>query len=1191
MKRTFSSLGLILLACLVVVAPVLADDYLEGLQPDQKINGFTTLNVYENSAGKAMGARFVSDKYGFLIDVMQIQSVPQAFYWVKTPPTSSMGEPHACEHLLLGKGNRGRYVSALEDMALGNSSAYTTQQWTVYHFNTTAGEDTFYELFEAKLAALLNPNFEDEEILREVCHIGVNVDQETGELSLDEKGTVYTEMVSAFEQPYYSTWGQVYKMIYGKEHPLGYTSGGNPDVMRAMVPDDMWKFHKDFYRLSNMGVIVSIPSEITIPSYLNRMDEMLARCQNFEDSSEFVGIGAFDFPEPHPEPVGTTKLATYPSERQEDPGYLLYCWWSDLELGCNERFMLDLFLQTFSSGQTSNLYNLFINSQTRRIDLGGNTVYGGSDNDLGTTVYFGLEGIGNSNVSRIMLDSVGSMIVAAMRHVRDLEDGSEALREFNDRARNRLTQQKRQADNFLNSPPTFGFRGGPGGAWQYALLDLECETSFRKSLVGKERFAFAEELLSGNKNIWKERIDSWGMLTVPPYALGATPSTDIIAKNAVAKEARIAGYLNDFKKKYGTEDDQQAIASYQEEFDAKTAELEALGNDDKLPGFVDNPPMTLDDQLDWQTITLPGGVQMVASTFENMTASQVGLGLRLNVIPESLLVYVPLLPSILTNIGVIRDGQVITYDQMTERLRQEVLGLNANFSTGYTTERVELFLTGRGNNLDELKSAIGWMDAALFSPYLSADNLPRMLDLIDQSMFNLRDVTNGHEENWVGDPANAYRFQHNPLFLSTSSFMTKIHHLQRLKWMLTDPGDEQQREELAGFMTALAAAGKGKDREALVGMLSELTDAEGSESDGASSAIKESYLALSESSRKIAGEIAGVLRSSLDDIPDAHLAVDWMYLCTETRADLLVSPSEAIAEISHILDLIRKADVARMYMVSNTADREATMRMIGGLVGRLDSEHASVTQDYGSTDRIAARLQEREPSATDPLYVGLAYEGTRNGILQFTARQAGCYDTTSASVLKCLSGKLYGGGGPHGLFMNTWAAGLAYSNGYGYNPGSGRCSYYAERCPDVAVTMRFVVDLLKNAKDDPGLADYTIAQVFGGSRAASRYEQRGAAMAADLTDGFTPEMVRAFRQRVLDLKASENLYGKLKARMEESYGPVLIGYGAPLSESKDGNFFLIGPETQFELLEDLIEQAESKQTVYRLYPRDYWLAM
>ncbi len=1184
MKQVLHTLTLAMLVVVLVSSTLLADDYLEGLQPGQIVHGFKTVNLYDNNSGKALGARFISEKYGFIVDLMQIQSVPQAFYWVKTPITSSKGEPHACEHLLLGKGNRGRYVAALEDMALGSSSAYTSQATTCYHFNTVAGEDTFYKIFEAKLQALLHPDFTDEEIRREVCHIGVTVNPQDSSLSLEEKGTVYTEMVSAFERPWYYTWSVLNKLIYGDKHPLSMISGGDPDVMRGMTPADMWKFHQENYHLANMGAICSIPSEITVESFLTRMDEILGRCQKNADSSALMGIGAFDFPPPTPAPVGTSRMVTYPSSRPEDPGYFLYAWPNDLNLDYKQEAMLSLFLQTFAGGETSDLYNLFINSQTRKIDLGGNSVYGGYDSDLGISVYFGLDGVDNSRVTETMVDSVRALIISAVQRIHDLPDGSEALAEFNRRAGSRLEQERKQTENNLNQPPMFGFRSGPAGAWLNILKELEKEPGFHKSLMFKSRFTYADSLLNLDKNIWKDFIDQWRLLTVVPYSVGVTPSPDITKAKEEAKQARLAAYEKDFEDKYDVENAQLAIARYKEDFDAKTAELEELASHDKLPGFIENPPMTLDDQLNYEIIDLPGDIPFVASTFENMTSSRIGLALRMESVPESLLVYVPFLPSALTDIGVTKEGELVRYDEMQERLRHDVLNLSSYFTSGRQGARVELVLSGDGGNTEELNNALAWMDAALYSPYLSVENIPRMLDLIDQALVSLRNRTQNSEEYWVSIPAYAYRTQKNPLAMSTDCFFTQVHHYQRLRWQLTDPGDEDQRQQLGGFIDLLFEQGQGKSREELTTLLSRYESAE-------ALADIPGMAAFNNDSRNIVVEIARAFKVSLDDIPEASLAHDWAYLCRETKADLMVTPATAIAGIRHVLDLVRRQANARMYMISNSRDRQAALATIRQFVEKLDPSAPADRQEYAPIDRITQRLAEREPGIEAPVYVGLVHDGSQNGVLVFTAKVAGEYDTSETATLNCLAGRLYSGGGPHGLFMHTWAAGLAYSNGYGYSDASGRASYYAERCPDVAETMRFVVGLLNHAEDDSTLVDYAVAQVFGYSRAPSRYEQRGQAMAADLADGYTPERVRAYRQKVLDLRGQDGLYEKLRNHMADAYGPVLIGYGRPLAESQDGAFFMIGPEAQFESLERYIETSEGKQTVYRLYPRDFWLTI
>ncbi|MGD8922129.1 MAG: hypothetical protein PVH24_02690, partial [Candidatus Zixiibacteriota bacterium] len=581
---------------------------------------------------------------------------------------------------------------------------------------------------------------------------------------------------------------------------------------------------------------------------------------------------------------------------------------------------------------------------------------------------------------------------------------------------------------------------------------------------------------------------------------------------------------------------------------------------------------------------LPGNVPMVASTFDNMTSSRVGIAMRLDVLPESLLVYVPYLPDVLTDIGVVDNDKIIPYDDMQNRLRREVLGLNASFSSNGMTGRVELVLRGSGSNLDELHNAIGWMNKALYSPYLSEDNLPRMKDVIDQKLVSLRNRMKGSEENWVGDPAGAYRYQTNPLYLSAQSFLTQIHHAQRLKWLLTDPGTKEDQQALSEFLDDLKAFGKDRPREKFTELFAVADNPEATPSEEIKPVLTiftSEY--VSDDAKGTARQILSTLKSTLPDIPDANLTGDWAYLCDEIKADLMVKPDQTIAGLKQTLDLIRHADNARMFMISSGADRDATLDEIKQLAGKLGTT-SSKHVEYADTYRIVKRSEEDKP-----VYAGLMNEGTRNGVLIFSAVHAGRYDTSRTAVLDALAGKLYGGSGAHGLFMKTWGAGLAYSNGFGYSDATGRVSYYAERCPDVAQTMGFVVGVLKNAEDDPYLKEYAIAQAFLASRAASKYESRGEAMAADLADGITPEVVRRYRQAILDVRDMDNLYETIKERMPGVYGEVLIGYGPSLADSKDATLFMIGPESQFESLQRYIETTEGKEDIWRLYPRDFWL--
>src|SRR4028119_512055 len=127
---------------------------LENLSAGKKINGFRANSVYLDDADKPLGGRFVHERTGFTIDLLQIQSVPQSFIWVKSFPVSDMGEPHTQEHLLIGKGNKGRNINVTEGMSLAQSTASTSQYHTIYQFNTAGGTDAFYSLFNEYLDVL-----------------------------------------------------------------------------------------------------------------------------------------------------------------------------------------------------------------------------------------------------------------------------------------------------------------------------------------------------------------------------------------------------------------------------------------------------------------------------------------------------------------------------------------------------------------------------------------------------------------------------------------------------------------------------------------------------------------------------------------------------------------------------------------------------------------------------------------------------------------------------------------------------------------------------------------------------------------------------------------------------------------------------------------------------------------------------
>jgi hypothetical protein len=94
---------------------------------------------------------------------------------------------------------------------------------------------------------------------------------------------------------------------------------------------------------------------------------------------------------------------------------------------------------------------------------------------------------------------------------------------------------------------------------------------------------------------------------------------------------------------------------------------------------------------------------------------------------------------------------------MSERLRKEILGLTANYSSNLRTQRVELVVRGSGIGVDESRRAIKWMSLVLEHPDWRVENLPRLRDVVDQSLASLRNTMAGQEEQWVQNACRRMR--------------------------------------------------------------------------------------------------------------------------------------------------------------------------------------------------------------------------------------------------------------------------------------------------------------------------------------------------------------------------------------------------------------------------------------------------
>lgn len=921
---------------------------LTKLTSGQVLEGFKVTAVYLNDADQPMGARFVHRHSGFTLDILRIESIPQAHTWVNSFPVSDQGEPHTQEHLLVGKGKTGRALAGLDTMWLSSSNAFTGQWRTSYTLNTAAGSDVFFKLLDAQLNALLNPDYTDEEVRREVRNFGVTENPDHT-LRLEEKGSVYNEMTSSASNPFRQLFQAGGHLVYGTHHPLSYHAGGDPAGIRTMQPSDIRAFHDANYYLGNMGSIVALPPDMPIGETLQRAGAILTRLQ--ETSAARTPKRMEDQPKPEMASSGTIAFGEYPNRNAQQPSPVAVIWPPTRTLSAEEEVLLGLFMDNVASDATSNLYKIFVDSKTRTLDVGAKSVGNNVSSDLGHPVYVFLTDVTASNLTKERLAGIRKAMMDEIARIASFQDGSPELAEFNRRIEGRVTEFQRDLSKFVNSPPGFGYRN-TGSAWMDQLLALEKVPGFRKSVTMKPQLVQVREMLASGKNFWRGDLAKWQITGAEPYVVAAKPSPELIAQTDAERIARSKAEAERLAAKYGLADQQQAIQRYRAGYDAETATIDAAAKAVKPASFVEHPPMTIDEQLQYKTIALAQDVPMVASTFENMTSATTGLALNLGLLPPEDLRYLALLPVLLTRVGVIENGKAVSFDEMTERQRNEILSLNATFSTNPRTSRAELVVRGSGNNLAESKRAIEWMRLVLGHPDWRVENLARIRDVVDQSLTQLRNTPQGAEEGWVQNPAEAYRRQDSAVLLAAGSFVTRTHNALRLRWMLKEapPGD---RSALTAYLTSLSGAGKGATRAGLKAFLDATITGKGTVPASLQS-YAEALNTLSPAAKPMAVDALRDFQLTLAEIPDASLEGDWAQVATDMRDDLLMSPAEVLARLDSVRRYLLHACDARMFVVGSTVAQHALAAPIAELIGALDPKPLPLLNVVQSDPRLVA---------------------------------------------------------------------------------------------------------------------------------------------------------------------------------------------------------------------------------------------
>jgi len=924
-----------------------------------------------------------------------------------------------------------------------------------------------------------------------------------------------------------------------------------------------------------MGMISVLPPDVPLDESLRRVGATLDPLQPEPTPATAPFQTEDDLPAAQPAPAGQVQEIGYPSADASRPGEIVLAWPADRDLDGQDRLLLELFLDTLARSEASPLYARLVDTKTREVDLGATGVWAYREDRRGDPVLVGLDSVRATALDEATVGQVRAIVRDELDRLAGYAADDPNLVAFDDLLRSELAVRRRGVRKMVNTPPRFGARG-TGTAWLDLLDDLARDAGFRRSLTYRPDFDAIEAVLDGEGNPWATRLPAWGLTGRAPYGFATRADPKLLQVEQDARAARLATETAALRKQYGAGDDQAALARFAQDYDAATEQLDAAAAHAELPPLVAHPPLTLDEPLDYATGTLSDtGIPTFSARFASMSGATTRLAIRLDGVPRSQWLYLAALPALVRRTGVHSDDLTLTSAQVLQQIQKEILALSVSIDANYDTGRQELVLGGAGTDLPESRRSLVWMARLLAHADWRPENLPRIRDLLDEVWSHLRDTTQGSEESWVNDPAAAWQHQDTGRLLVASSFMTRAHAVMRLRWQLADAGDATP--QVAAFLHDLGAAGGSLDRAALSARLDAVAK-------GGDPAVQ----ALPEAGRPVAAHFGDDLGRALADLPDASLPADFAALCDQAAADLRRSPAEILADLDGLRQSLLQTWRARLVLVGAPDTLQALQPDLATLATTL---HAAPTPEIPEPDPlplVTTRLHERGIRG-DPLFVGLVEPDLPSGVFLLSADAPSEADTDPESLLHVLAGNTYTGHGAHSLFMKTWAAGLAYSNGVRPDVARGRMRYYAERCPKLPQTLQFVIDTLKAAPVDEGIARYAIAQAFY-SRAAGTYEGRAWAMAADLQDGRTPERVKAFREALLALRTDPDLPAELHQRLPQVYGEVLPGWGSSSAEVPGASYLVIGPSSQLDAWQRYLHAAEGPDaTLVRLYPRDFWM--
>jgi hypothetical protein len=322
-------------------------------------------------------------------------------------------------------------------------------------------------------------------------------------------------------------------------------------------------------------------------------------------------------------------------------------------------------------------------------------------------------------------------------------------------------------------------------------------------------------------------------------------------------------------------------------------------------------------------------------------------------------------------------------------------------------------------------------------------------------------------------------------------------------------------------------------------------------------------------------------------LPNERWREDLREIVRDMRSDLGVGSARVLEGFERLRRRVFVRRGARARVTARRANAEAGAKLLDALLARLPEGAATVRAPRASW--VQDRLKQRYGSIPRPVHVGFVRPEAKSGVYIQSADGPSYVSRSREDALDMLAVNIFSGAGPQTVFAKAVAAGIVYNAWIAAVMWQGRIWNYADRCPDLVHTVKFVSDIpASQSLDDPFLLDYALARSFGDFRGSDDFSARGAALAGNLADGVTPELVAGFKRLLLETAAQKDALARVRERVPDALGRVMIGYGRKGSASTGALGYVIGSEEILAAYEVFLKEQGEAERLIRLYPRDFW---